>query len=213
MKQILFVAFVFTIVLSCSKEKSEPMPAEAASYAPLTIGSYWVYSHFKINSFTGEEEQLEIVDSVVVVGDTVINSETYSVFYGTRAVFSGRGPGIISLLRDSSGFLIDNEGKVHFATNFPQQVLRTDHLILDGGDTIYTVNYTMEDVKQEITAPAGQFITLNFKGELIDNVHENPRYLNNYFAEGVGKVIDTYFYIAQNEYYFERRLKKYHIAD
>ena len=61
---------------------------------------------------------------------------------------------------------------------------------------------------------AGLFEVLNFKGTALSyrdlSGIENPRYLNNLYAKGVGKVLQTYFFF-HSPVISEKRLIKYHI--
>ena len=81
-------------------------------------------------------------------------------------------------------------------------------------DTLYSLTYMMETVDYSLTVPAGSFEVLNFKGTAISyqdlSEIENPRYLNNFYALGVGKVLKTYFYF-HSPVISEKRLIRYHI--
>ena len=72
----------------------------------------------------------------------------------------------------------------------------------------------MEAMDHSFSVPAGTFEVLNFKGTLFSYKElsgiDNPRYLNNLYAKGVGKVLQTYFYL-QSPRISEKRLVRYHI--
>jgi hypothetical protein len=72
----------------------------------------------------------------------------------------------------------------------------------------------MERVNDPITVPAGTFEVLNYKGTVVTSMNtpgvKYPRYLNCYYAEGVGKILYTYFYVLSPNIY-EKRLLRYYI--
>lgn len=72
----------------------------------------------------------------------------------------------------------------------------------------------MEKINNQVDVPVGEFEALNYKGTVITynpslNV-KNPRYLNNYFADNVGKILETYFYL-NSPIISEKRLIRYKI--
>lgn len=74
----------------------------------------------------------------------------------------------------------------------------------------------MQSVGDPITVPAGTFDVLNYKGVLTMSEDtpgmENPRYLNNYYADGIGKIVTTNSYVHAQRF-IEKRLIRYHIEE
>jgi hypothetical protein len=72
----------------------------------------------------------------------------------------------------------------------------------------------MDHLDQAFSVPAGTFEVLNFKGTAFSYKDlsgiDNPRYLNNLYAKGVGKVLQTYFYF-NSPVISEKRLIRYHV--
>ncbi len=83
-KYLLF-AILVTGIYSCKKEDVETLnvvtPTEQISnnYFPMTIGSYWVYE-FDMHLANGTIVDNNIIDTIMVIGDTLISGESYFVF-------------------------------------------------------------------------------------------------------------------------------------
>lgn len=208
MKNLFLVGLVIVLLISCEegeKEKSQ------TSYFPLEVGNYWIYSHVDIDTM-GNETVRDNVDSVVVTKDTLINGEEYFVLEGLK-VPSGSVRGIVDIVRDSSGYLINNEGVVRFSSKNFTDILTT-RFYINGDDTIGSTTYKMMKEESIVSVPAGKFDALNFKGTVVSNNPilgiDNPRYLDNYYVEGVGRILSTYFYF-HSPVISERRLIRYNV--
>lgn len=209
MKKNVFLAILITILISCNKNEIKPI-IEQSRYLPLEIGNYWVYKHYCIDSLNNEIET-NIIDTVIITKDTIINNNKYFVFEGTDYPQNERR--IIDIVRDSCGYLITHTGVVKFSENNLSDTLASKIGVINK-DTLYTTTYKMEKVPQPITVPAGQFNVLNFKGTVEYKKEINgvlsPRYKNNYYAQNIGKIIETYFYF-NNSTIYEKRLIEYNI--
>jgi len=208
MRKLFVFGFVLVLFPSCQKEK----PVESkSSYAPLAIGNYWIYQNFNVDE-AGIETATSIVDSVTVTRDTVVNSQTYYVLEGTNQPFN-ENRGVIDLLRDSSGYLVNRNGLIRFAENdFTKELARK--VEIQNGDTLFTLVYQMEKQPLRAVVPAGTFDVLNYRGTLnypttISGLN-NPRYINIQYANNVGKVSETILFYSDPRT-IEKRLVRYHI--
>lgn len=205
-KNALFIAsLLFLGVSSCKKDKDEtPAPAPEApatsNYCPLTIGSYWIYDRFNLD--TNGVETYVSTDSCYISHDTVIGGNTYAVVHG--------GP--IStfdyMRRDSSGYLVDQNGEVFFSsTNFTDTI---NTLTIPG----YLVTYSKMQPAASITVPAGTYsayeclstTNITQPGYLWDTT----RYTHHWYADNVGLVYDSFFFLSSPNYVI-RKLVRYHI--
>jgi hypothetical protein len=213
MRKLFFLGLILTLLASCDKDDSNSIidPVETKDYFPLKIGNYWIYKHYDIDSI-GNVTERNRTDSVIISRDSIINSNQYFILEGTNYPFNSKW-GIVDILRDSSGYLVNEKGKIKFSVdNF------TDTLVskveLHEGDTIYSLTFRMEKLTNPITVPAGEFEVLNFKGTVKTPLQipgtKNPRYMNNLFAENVGKVLETYFYLG-GPLISEKRLVRYKV--
>ena len=100
-----------TFFSSCKKEDND---AIKTSYLPLRIGNYWIYQDLRIDT-SGNETADSKLDSVIIKRDTIINKKKYYVLEGIFYPATSRGRwGIIDILRDSSGYIVNENGDVQF---------------------------------------------------------------------------------------------------
>ena len=177
------------------------------SYYPLAVGNYWVYDWLRIDPNTGEAPTGER-DSVMITGDTIINGKTYFI----RESHENLGPRTvyIDFVRDSSGYLVNSTGRIFFSS-----AATTDTLVVSyhPGGGLFKF-YQMEPGEVEVVVPLGAFETRNFRGTVVIELNENPldpRYIDNRYAQNVGKVVYTAFYAAQHPIFLEARLVDYEI--
>lgn len=211
MRKLFLVVFAISLFASCSKDKSNP--TEKSNYFPLQIGNYWVYNHYSIDSL-GNETDINKTDSVVIKRDTTINNNQYFILEGTNYPYNGDRWEILDYLRDSSGYLINANGIIKCSeSNFTDTLVSKTEII--GGDTLYFLTYQMEESSNNIIVPAGEFEAINFKGTVVvPKDHpgiKNPRFMNNYYVDGVGKILDTYFFLS-SPIISEKRLVRYNIV-
>ena len=213
--------FLFTLTLgllaSCEKEADPALidkdsPISSNGYLPLEIGNYWIYQHVQIDALNNETV-IGYVDSMVVDRDTLINGHRYFVIEGTNYPYNSGRWGILDILRDSSGYIVTHEGGIRFAEDNYSDILAEKTEFIQE-DTLYKLTYKMEHVEGTYTVPAGTFEVNNFKGTVVSyktlSGIDNPRYLNNLYAKGVGKVMQTYFFF-NHSLISEKRLIRYHV--
>ncbi len=199
---------------SCDKENNsltDDLNNLKVNHFPLEIGNYWIYQNFDI--IQGIEKVSTKIDSVIISRDTSINGKTYYVLEGTYYPKNNNW-GIIELLYDSVGYLINQHGEILFSEDNFTDIL-ANKTEVQGTDTIYSLTYKMEEVENPYSVPAGTFNVLNYKGTVFTFVQTmpnvpNPRYTNAYFAENVGKIFESFFYLYSNSE-IEKRLLRYHI--
>ena len=219
MRKLFLLGMITLLIASCENSPSNPgiddpvLPPDAG-YFPLTIGSSWVYQHLTIDP-DGIEKLREETDSIVISKDTLIHDRLYYVFEGTNYPFNGGDWGIVDILRDSMGYIVNQHGDIKLAfENFTDTLHVKKEIHQD--QLLYTLSFKMELEDFQIGVPAGSFQVINYKGTLISALENeavpNPRYLNNYYASGVGNVLKTYYYLSSPNA-IEKRLVRYHIPD
>jgi hypothetical protein len=213
MRKLLALVMAITSLLSCNKEDDKEIKTD---YLPLRIGNYWIYQEYNIDTM-GNEIARSKLDSVIIKRDTIINDKKYYVFEGTYYPFTNNKWGIIDILRDSSGYIVNQNGIIQFAENdFTNPIAYFAHINhYDSNDTLFVMSHQMERIDNVIAVPAGTYDeVLNYKGTVVTSMNTPgilyPRYLNCYYAKGVGKIIYTYFYIASPNIY-EKRLLRYYV--
>lgn len=217
MRKFIYLGLVFAIfcIASCKKDETpvvKDLPPEyVPNYFPLAIGNYWVYENFRIRD--NQVELMEELDSIIVIGDTLIRSESYFIL---DTYIEPTGMSRINILRDSLGYITDPFGRISLTLNRPGEVFYTSIQYDGNNDTvIYQESYiNPEEVNLEL--PAGNFLAIN---KIIDfiifpesNMPDSLKYrsTDTYFIDGVGKATDFLFY-ASGAMSFEKKLIRYHI--
>lgn len=209
MKKVLVLGLIIALTWSsCKKDIGIPSSPTPHSYSELTTGNYWVYDWYVIDS-AGSSTLCGITDSIYIVGDTVIGSDTFAIQKGSW--FGGATT--LSFRRDSLGYLINETGRVFFsATNF------TDTLYIWNSMTGSETGFLkMTDIGQTMTVPAGTFTTLNAEYTVVNNVGTWPcvgtlDIHNNQYADHVGKVKSTFQFTSDPSCkVYEQRLRKYYV--
>jgi len=217
MKVINLLMVAIVLLASCEKEDdasstNTPENQLKITHMPLSVGNYWVYQYYKIDT-NGTETELTKQDSVYVIGDTIINNNTY-IALGSVIISQPNSIVNYSFYRDSIGYLVNNRGVILFSeTNFTD-TLQVDVSLYEG-DTTYMVSWMMENYNNTISLPIGVFDNiLNYKGTLCLGINpnnvENPRFQNNYYSDNIGIIQENYYYLNGSDS-FEKRLINYHV--
>lgn len=179
----------------------EPTVNVISNYAPMSIGNYWIYDRFNTDIdgnlvFTGQ-------DSVVIVGDTVINGYTFhqqsSFIVGANS--TGTSLAGFGAYRDSSGYLINSEGSILFSATDTDDSL--DFFVQElPGFVVWHIS-SMNLTPQAVSVEAGNFDCLEYSARLeTDNpdAQDNfPKHNRTLFADGVGRVKFNLNYFSGNQ--------------
>lgn len=207
-KLFLVIAAVVLLITSCKKcdDVTEidgtGLLVDATLYYPLSPGSYWIYETIYENAdsiYTGIN-----TDSIYIAGDSTLNGNTYAVFKGSWPI-----GGSVRLRRDSSGYIVGETGKIHFAVNN-----FTDTLYINPDTTSsYHNSCIMENNDSISIVPAGTFSVYDYACYYYSNPgypHGSPRIMHNFYAPSVGLVKMNYFFYA-SPYNTEKRLLRFHL--
>ena len=190
MKRVFFItALIGLLAVSCTKENSEnnlnPLPT--SDYMQLKIGNYWVYEWYRLDSL-GNEIPTSEADSSIITGDTNISGKLYYKMLSTKSSH-------ISYLRDSIGYLVDMDGRVLFSDHDFTNIIRTDSI----GPGLALVEYMMYDNDSTITAPIGNYPTIELRGKVIPLDPQYPHginYTHYFYAEGLGMIKSSNYYFS-----------------
>lgn len=221
MKQLTFftILSLFSLfVFSCKKDTSAPVtnPSGNSFAIPHTIGSYWIYHWTKVDSL-GNETPYPGVDTVTVVGDSVVNGNHYIVYAGTQ--MGGSQPNWLE--RDSSGYIVRPGGMIVYSYLNTGIALRTssdsyyDEVYKMGSPTTVTSTlgtFTVVDLQEILTRSSGSTLPcptgVNACGDESYTMH-------TYFASGVGRIrsmASYYAWFINQCSYLRSDLVEYHIA-
>jgi len=203
----LVVVFALLLVSACSKVEDEVIihPEDPNStYFPMTIGSYWVYGEYVYDST--QAKPTGNTDSTYIASDTSINGKKYFVFR------SSTSPLWSLIMRDSSDYLVDNNGVVYFNSKAIGDTIYKKGNFNQNGDTIYFQYRVMYKIGYAVDVPAGHFTKVEDARytQLFPKAIITPkkRISFNYYAKNVGLIYRTYFSFGKN---YEVRLARYHI--
>jgi len=129
------------LIFSCKKEEIEPevipqeeIPIEtdtiSNNYHPLTIGSYWVYE-FDNHLPNGTIMDNNIIDTIKVLGDTVLNGESYFVFEKSIPFNS------TYFRRLDLGNVVSHNGSLICPADINYSGTHNGHYGISAGDTVY----------------------------------------------------------------------------
>ena len=212
MKKSLFIILIIIVISSCCKDK--PL-IPSLTHVPLEIGNSWVYKNYTIDS-SGVQTILDRIDSMVITKDTIIGDNKYFVMEGTDYPAKSNW-GILNILRDSLGYLVNENGAIIFAQYITSKTFNQFEKIY-GKDTIFTKYDKMERYGNSVNVPAGSFDdVLNLKTyiTLYKNNDENFKYFDNHlYAKGVGNILKTVRFLHEAQIKrFEKRLLRYHLIE
>lgn len=217
MKYSILALLLIILLLSCSKKDSTPIgsqedPRSSGNYNfNNVIGTYWVYDWVVIDS-NQVETPLSITDTITIIGDTIINGLTYSIYNGDYF-----GGATTRFLRDSSGYIVTSTGQI-IASFEHQAQKQTNSGTLMNQYGYYTLLPLLKTIK---TVPAGAYdcSLLVTHWYMLDstafNVCGDPEYTETIYTDPfVGEVASQRGYMSQivNQCtYNERRLVEYYV--
>lgn len=202
MKRVFLIIVGIVLLASCKKEDSEDItptpPDPVVNYTPLEIGNYWAYQFVAIDP-DGNESITSQKDSSIIVGDTMIRNELYYDMFRPENNSS-------SYLRDSSGFLVDSDGRVLFYDE-PGFIVE---------DTIEpamaVIEYTLQPTDTIITVPFGTFDAVTYKGTVTALNPGYPygvQYTYYFYVDGVGQIKSSNYFFSNPSQRLERRLTNF----
>ncbi|MEI6886182.1 MAG: hypothetical protein WCO02_16955 [Bacteroidota bacterium] len=197
MKRYLLINFAVLIMisLSCKKSTEESYPAVKADYYQLKVGNYWIYQSVRIDSAGHDTTFLPHLDSAYIEKDTLIRGYTFFKLYSDPSGLFGGNE--LSLLRDSSGYLINWYGKILCSDDNFTQVIAYDTLM----PTAYMGYVSMTGRDSIINVPAGpiQSITSRMKVVPAPRYPQIPvRYVYSSYGKGIGMIKTHNFYFMGN---------------
>lgn len=218
-QKTLFLSLIImaSLMYSCKKDNDvEPTSDDQTevypNYSMLSVGNYWVYQQFDIDS-SGTATSTSTYDSCYVEKDTIINSKTYFKVVKPRAYFPAEVE--ISFLRDSLDCIVNSNGKVLFSSENYSNNLWSSYFLAQPNDTVCQIILKMADINMPVTVPLGTYTTMNAKETYLMYPNwssaGNTRIRNFKYAENIGLVVETLPFFASLPNYVERRLIRYHV--
>lgn len=220
MRKIIFTFFLLGSIsfIACQKDEDqsklpdnqEEIPTK--NYYPLAIGNYWVYQNFLTKD--NQTEIIEELDSVVIIGDTIVREEQYFVFESYVEPF---GQPRIRLLRDSLGYIVNSTGTIFFTLDNPGEVFFSKVSYVQEDTATYYENY-IDIEERNVDLPAGEFKAITRVSDYIllphSDLHDTLKYrqFESYFIDGIGLATDHLFLVSGSRTY-NKKLLRYSIQE
>lgn len=220
MKTTYLLLALSIMLFSCSFDEQEaPEEVPEKNFYALSVGNSWVYKYYTKDSDTDEFSVFaHKTDSVKIVGTKEFDENTYYEFYSKSVQtennnISGFNIGEFEktrYLRDSLGYLIDNEGNTDYWNNYFQERLHHSIIYQSGSLDVYG---KLNETTTDLTIEAGSFECNNLEIYVKDPDTNEPKPTASYFyyADGVGNVCEKIGYISGGIIAYERRLDSYEV--
>ncbi len=210
MKRSIVFLMMALFIASCKKEGSNPVESigsqeKVTDYFPLTVGNYWIYEYYMSDSTLNFIDK-NVIDSTYVEKDSIYNGNVYAV------VRSSYWSKIVTLIRDSSDYLVMQKGQKLFTINQNNSNLFDGYMSYP--DTTYYYTLKMKNSDSICSVPSGQYQAKYVIGTVTSTVPNLPAMTkrNFYYAyeKGVGLVYERQGDLF-TPIYFEERLVRYHV--
>jgi hypothetical protein len=202
---ILVISILSILTFSCNKKTStDTTSVPKPDYYQLKVGNYWIYQHFSIDS-NGVANPENKWDSVYIDKDTTIRGNTYYKQWEPIA------PGLFvsNFLRDSSGYLVSNSGRMLCSVdNF------TDTIFVDSANKFLFMGYLKMTGKDSlVSVPSGTYPSITSREKVVPAQPGDPhpiRYSYYVYGKSIGRIKSHNFYYNA-DLHFEVRLVRYKI--
>jgi hypothetical protein len=206
---LLLVTIVAAVsLIGCCKENQKVKGYP--DFGMLKVGNYWIYQYFDIDS-NGNASATNRYDSCFVEKDTNIAGNTYFKVHKPR--FEGDPIGF-DYERDSLHYIVSTTEGIVFSSEDFTSTLETT-CATNNLDTVSIVNGKMMNKGQVTNTPAGNFATSDFERTFTMYPPYNSagtiRKAHCKRSEGVGVVLETLSFFADNPNYTERILVRYKV--
>nr|WP_321230990.1 hypothetical protein [uncultured Psychroserpens sp.] len=212
MKRILITVCLFACLISCSNDDSVTPGNQNENFYALTVGNSWVYKSLRYD-FNGEAySDIEIIDSVSIIGTENIFGNTYFKFRtktsgspDEEALWSNVNGIMFEYFREVDGNLVNENNQIVFTTTeYTEQIIDAQ-----GWGTYFEI--LAEDIVT-VEVPAGIFECFNKQryAETSEGV-PLPSLDNTYYAEGIGLIYDTKSFATRATPEVIRRLDSYNV--
>jgi hypothetical protein len=209
MKKLLFVlmagSFIWT---ACEKDPIKEDQSPELDYFPMTVGNYWVYDTYKIDS-NGNELLYGENDTTLIEKDTLIAGESYFKIRGKGFGYGSAEQ--VNFYRDSSGYIVDEKGTKVFSQNYFYDTLGRELINKSVTDTLFFWYWMTEPTDSVLFLKDNEYDDLINRKMYFHSKMAGDEWVNNYsdrlYGAGVGILTFQYFYASsQKKWYFEKRL-------
>lgn len=222
MKNI-FIAIILSLSLISCSESDTPVivnSTQTNSFFNIENGNKWVYKRYNYNNSNGSYIQTNTIDSVFVVGDTVINSINYKKMYHHTYYDIINSPTNYQLVKDfvridSNDHLVRPDGFVlhpGFDTTYQYSHNYYSAYFYDSNSGTYiqnlfgTAEFQLVSGILSFTVEGVNYDLYNYKGDFTGNTSLNipDNTINYMYGEEIGLVLTRCPYVSGNAFYEDR---------
>ena len=220
MKNFLLIIATSFILFSCSKNDDD-IQNVTTSFFNINTGNKWVYNRYAISTL-GSTSSIIQIDSVLVIGDTLINSISYKKI--EHKEFTVNSNNLLQtyyeyLRIDSNDHLVDTNGYV-FHPGFDSQYqnvythlssLQLDYNTGNYGQNTWGVSTFQNVAPQNIIVEGQNYFVYDYLGNFVGNSSIGiPNNTIHYmYEEGIGMVLRRCPFVSSASNYYEDRLVSY----
>lgn len=214
-----FFAVCSLLFISCNKDdnlsEEQQQETNESNFYALKVGNTWKYQYFKRIDRTAEFESLDAFDDVTITGTSTINGNSYYTF---ETITTGNDDSyilvpdngtVITKLRDSLGYLIDENGLKYFSSSNPNQ----EYLIREMTNEINM--YGLETENDEVSeVPAGNFLSsVNERYARFPDGEKSPGTDYHFYSKEIGQIKITCSFVSDSLPKLEKRLISYNVVE
>jgi len=192
MKKILISIITFFLLISCAKQEDitiNKLEEEIGNFLPLSIGNYWIYEVSQVD--TNGNSTFQSIDSTYIEGDTTINNNMYFIFKSSTSI------NYVQFIRDSSGFIVDNNGQKFLYQMLIDDTLYTNLIKSFNGDTLTFTYRMMSKPPSKIYCGLGYFTALDAEVTRYLAYTNTTAYAHYYYSSNIGLILrQDYFTFA-----------------
>ncbi len=209
--------FVIIVLLTFSCKKDEPVTIcedVTTKFLPMTVGSYWIYEWFEINS----GPSLNLFDTIRITSLEEIDSVTYAVYDGT---FYGEDHFEFSFVSDTNGiFKLAEIDSMVYSPNgnviydFRKSIYNVEPEFMEVFNLgSFTFSTQMNDCFNDYWDYGGELDLNQFYLKSTNLIgFDDFDYINySRFGKNIGEVSRTYGFSLQVPSLATRKLIEYHI--
>lgn len=215
-KSALLALSVILLLASCKKEDDgndapnvPSTPLDVAAFSLLDSGNYWVYERRQVDSMDVDQGTPVRVDSLYVIGDTLLNGKTFTMI---RLGVNGQpGNAARYYWRDSADCILDKYGAIQFSAGTFDDVFYSENT---GGSAGVIIDYSIPSTMVPVTTPSGSYSTYLVNGVVTSfgwfTFVPEWKYPRHYWAQGIGRV-KWYEYFSSSPLGFRYELLRYNV--
>ena len=218
MKKLLILIVSFVLFLSCSE--SEETTSQTNSFFNIETGNLWVYKRYNYNNSTNNYINTNVIDSVFVTGDTLINSISYKKIHHHTYFDIVNNPSYyqssLDIVRvDTNDHLVRPNGFVvhpglDYNYEYTHSYYSSFYFDSTTGTNVQnlfgTADFQLSPGVLSLSVEGSQYNLYNYEGDFTGNQSLNipDNTINYMYSEQIGAVLLKCPYVSGTGFYEDR---------